>query len=68
MVEAKLRASGGEYGSHETCDDGSANLAAIESEARELIQSEAPSKSSAETDSEIAPLIEKIGRFVDRRD
>jgi hypothetical protein len=36
-------------------------LAAIESEARELIQSEAPSKSSAETDAEIAPLIEKIG-------
>jgi putative protein kinase ArgK-like GTPase of G3E family len=36
-------------------------LAAIESEARELIQSDASSKPSAETDAEIAPLIENIG-------
>jgi len=36
-------------------------IAAIESEARELVESEAPSKSSAENDAEITPLIEKIG-------
>jgi len=36
-------------------------LADIESEARELIQSDASSKPSAETDAEIAPLIENIG-------
>jgi hypothetical protein len=36
-------------------------LAAIESEARELIHAEAPSKPSTETDAEIAPRIDKIG-------
>ena len=36
-------------------------LAAIESEARELTQSDESSKPSAETDAEIAPLIENIG-------
>jgi hypothetical protein len=36
-------------------------LAAIESESRELIHAEAPSKSSTENGAEIEPLIEKIG-------
>jgi hypothetical protein len=36
-------------------------LAAIESETRQLILAETPSKRSIETDAEIAPLIEKIG-------
>jgi hypothetical protein len=36
-------------------------LAAIESETRELIRTEAPSKRSAETGAQIATVIEKIG-------
>jgi hypothetical protein len=36
-------------------------LAAIESETRESIHAQAPSKPSAEADAEIGPLIEKIG-------
>jgi hypothetical protein len=53
--------SGECYGRHETCDEGSANLAAIESETRELILAEAPSQRLTETDAEIVLLIEKIG-------
>jgi hypothetical protein len=36
-------------------------LAAIESESRDLVQADAPSTPTAETDVEIAPLVQKVG-------